>query len=473
MTKKHAVSRHFIIHRFSVRNYMSFTSFFVLLFAGLFAMGGAWYAYNYTPQFTARGILQNQPYNSVNQTVAESDKNRQISPVNVVREIDLMGTTTLLVNVSNDLFLNLKIEKVDDSWLSMLHHSKERLQRVYARMHHDQSVANSQSGRELDIHHAAIPEQLIGDLIYIRYLGEGKVALGTPEQKIVYGKLNSKIYIDSEDAYLDFDWPGARKGDLVKITVMDPHVAAEDLQEKLKISIPQYSKKHKLYKDLSDQSLIEVSYTDLSPALAKSIVNSVLDNAVLQSKLRKQEESHHALDFLAEQKHIVDDEINGISKEITHIRSTRQPLANDQEGLFFVDQIKALEQNITLVEQKEVEMRTRMTDANPNLQAVRHQLASLHDKRLELEYKMRVKPSVQMTVNKLEEELRADNEVDKLLEMRIQKLKAMSQAAIGDLQIVEKAYTPVTSVSYEPWLIVFLSTILGAILGYIVALAVF
>ncbi len=462
----------FKINHFSIRNYMTYANFIILVTALIAVFVGLVYAFLYTPQFRAEGLLENRPFSAVNQVAVNSIDQTQQNQANIVQEMDLIKTYNVLSQVVKKINLNIDVKP--ESWPiigDLYHRIKEDIKLT---QYTEGTLENwlSNSGEPVTFKAFEIPQAMYAKTFVLTYKGDKRFSLTLPDGTVLSAQLNQPLVFANHQAKIIIKSIYAGIGERFEIIPRSVLATTQKLSNKLEMNIPSYLSKQGEAKSLITQNLIEVSYVDRNPFKASTIVNSVLHEAVEKSRIRKEIAASEALVLLQAQRKIVAKAIQAQTDMLASIKSDTSPLSIKDEGPYLLRQLGNIKDEIRLAEQRKVELLQTLTEVNPQVVTISEQIIALKHKLTELETQIKQTPLSVKTSAQLETQLAANNEVLTKLSYQIQQLKAMKKAAIGDLSIVQKAEVPVVNITYSRWVIVMLALGIGLIIGYVLSLAI-
>jgi uncharacterized protein involved in exopolysaccharide biosynthesis len=467
-TEKHII---FQISKFSLRNFISVFNLIIFLSTLVFFLGGIFYAFLYTPKFQASGLLRSQPYAQINEISSNPLKDKKDTAPRTLQEMDLIKTHSVFKKTVEMLYLNLEIQEQIRSPL-------KRVNKFFtndAAWQKYQATGNnpllSSQGRLIRFSQLHIPKKWWGKEITITNKSSDAYELTLPDGK----RISCQFKRICESKAEQFSWiieaiySNFTKS--LRIKILNPDLVAEKLKSAVTVSVPNETDKHGELRSPLMQSLIQVSYTGQNPILSAAIINQLMDTAIAFSKGRKEQESKNAYEILSLQEKMIFLQIERTNNEIALLKNQHQPLNAEAEAQYMLKRLNFLQETIITLRQKEQELKQRMTVSNPQLQSLTNELNLLKKEEQELNQSIKNNPMGVKRLLLLESEQIAQLDVLKNVIAQKQLLDSFSQSGFSDLQIVERAAVPLVSVDYSRTELILMISLIGLIIGYVIATA--
>ena len=457
----------FQIHSFSITNYMTYSNLIILVSVLVAMTIGFAYAYLETPEFKARGILENQPYSAVNNVAVNPIDQIQKNAFNIIREMDLINTSDVLSKVVQELHLNIELKPQTIPLVGLfIYRIKESIKlSEFTKGIIDKHLGSN--GELVEFNQFTVPNEWISKEFILKYEGDANYSLQLPTGITLQGHLNAPLFFKNKEGEINVNSIYGSKGSKFVLIPNNISITAAELSEHLVLNMPNIQNKQGEAKSFVDQNLIEVSYIDRNPIRAAAIVNSVLKHAVIASQSRKKNEAQMALGLLTIQKELVEKKLYQQNQRLTHIKALKNPLDPVDEGQYLLKQLGNINDETRVVEQKLVEVAQTMTASNPQYIAILNQLKALENSKKNILYKISQAPSSINSTVELETKIAANTEVLTKLTYQVEQLNAMKESSISDINIVQLAEIPLVNVTYTRAIIMLLTLGIGLIMGYI------
>ncbi|MDA7742460.1 Wzz/FepE/Etk N-terminal domain-containing protein [Francisellaceae bacterium] len=472
MSRKYQKKLVFKISQFSIRNYITYANFIILITVLLAGVIGFGYAFWATPKYQASGVLENQPYGSVSSISLTPITSGIQEQSNIINQIDLIKTHDVLSKVVHKLFLNIDIRPVTFPVFGGIYHQLQKDE-------YFDDVATGQlnkwfgvTGEAITFSQFQIPTTMYNQPFRLRVLSDNHYSLKLPTGKILNGVVGQKLIDHKLDINIELSRIFGQTNEQYDITVHNPEFAISKIEKGLVLDIPNTSNKQGDAKSWLAQNLIEVSYISRNPYKATAIVNSVLKEAVLASQNRKEKEASFSEKILELQSKVIQRTIALESDKISELRSEYRPLDPRAQSSYYSNLLLKLQENIDLLLQEKVKLTGSLTQKNPKVIDIEAQILTLKAKLSTLKKEVDLSPINTQDIDKLQVKLLANQEVLTKLTNQIGQLQAMKEAAIGDLQLVQNANPPVNSITYSRLILILLALGIGLIIGYVLSLVI-
>ncbi len=365
-------------------------------------------------------------------------------------EIELIRSRTILSRIIEHYQLNIDIK--EDGWKPWLRFKKK----------FSQNNTNVQDllGMPIDYIplHVEMQEFEVPKKYNSRYL---KVYMDSPisyimmdndENILLQG--NTEERIEKNGFIIDFSVINAEQGQYFYITKINMFDAIQNLLNSL--SIREKSK---------DSDLIQVSFKSTDPELAGEIVNSLVHDYVMQNIQRHSEEASKSIRFLEHQLPAIQKELKVAESLLNKFRTNNQSLNLQEEGKSLLDQMVAVQQQISQTEVERSAMKLKYTTHHPMIQSIDARLSRLAKEAYTLELRMRKMPKTEQKVLTLMREKRVKNDMYTFLLNKLQELRVVQAGTVGNVRVVDYAMIPSTPISPKKPKIMIAAFVAGFFLG--------
>ncbi|RMH11090.1 MAG: polysaccharide biosynthesis tyrosine autokinase, partial [Gammaproteobacteria bacterium] len=230
--------------------------------------------------------------------------------------------------------------------------------------------------------------------------------------------------------------------------------AVKTLQKTLKVS--EKGKKTGVF-------LLTLEDPDADRAVA--ILNAIANVYLRQNVERKSEEAQKALEFLQGQLPKLKAQLETSESRLNDYRLQRGSVDVGLEAEALLDQSAKLEQQISELKLKKLELRRRFTDNHPVIQSLEDKLGRLQTEQQTLEQRIKALPSTEQEVLRLMRDVKVQTELYTLLLNKTQELEVARAGTIGNVRVLDYAVRPDRPVKPKRALIVALGLVAGAFLG--------
>lgn len=211
-----------------------------------------------------------------------------------------------------------------------------------------------------------------------------------------------------------------------------------------------------------ESGILTLSVDDEKPAQALAVLNAISQQYVLQNVERASAEAASSLDFLRGQLPEVRHDLELSENALSGYQARAKSADISLETKALLDQIVALDTNISQLKLQQAEMDHKFTRQHPAYQALMRQIGELTSKQSELAKRVEALPETQQDLLRLTRDVQVSTAIYTQMLNKAQELDVMRAGAVGNVRIIDPADVDVTlPVKPKKMLIVAIATLLG------------
>lgn len=215
--------------------------------------------------------------------------------------------------------------------------------------------------------------------------------------------------------------------------------------------------------------ILGLSIEDHNPELAARILNETANTYMRGNVENKSAEANKKLQFLEQQLPIVKEQMDIANSAYNNYRSEKGSVDLEMETQDVLKNVTEIKTQMTLLTQKNEELRQKFTEAHPSVVSINKQLSHLAMQMRENEKKIGVLPETQQVIVGLSKEVQVNTAMYNTLLNEAQTLRVAKAGTVGDIRVIDSATAPSLPISPKKALIVIVSFILGLVLGIMAA----
>lgn len=315
-----------------------------------------------------------------------------------------------------------------------------------------------------------------GEILKVSELELPQELLGK-ELTLVSGEAGSFTLLDEDDNLLAKSHVGqAYDQDGIKLRIealqAHPGTTFSIVRVRRLTSILNYQKVLDVAERGKESGMIGLALESTVPAKAIQILNEIARLYVRQNIERTSAEAAKSLEFLNDQLPQVRKDLEKAETALNQFQIRSKSIDISLEAKAILDQIVALDTNISVLKLQQAEMDRKFTRQHPAYRALLSQLGELTGKQNSLAKKVEGLPSTQQELLSLTRDLKVSTEIYTQLLNKSQELDVMRAGTVGNVRLIDTADVDLRyPVKPKKTLIVLIATLLGALLA--VALVLF
>lgn len=221
-----------------------------------------------------------------------------------------------------------------------------------------------------------------------------------------------------------------------------------------------------------ESGMIGLALESKAPEKAIQILNEIARVYVRQNIERTSAEAAQSLEFLKDQLPQVRKDLEKAETALNQFQIRSKSIDISLEAKAILDQIVALDTNISVLKLQQAEMDRKFTRQHPAYRALLSQIGELTAKQNGLAKKVEGLPTTQQELLSLTRDLKVSTDIYTQLLNKSQELDVMRAGTVGNVRLIDTADVDLRDpVKPKKALIVLISTLFGAFLG--VALVLF
>ena len=215
-----------------------------------------------------------------------------------------------------------------------------------------------------------------------------------------------------------------------------------------------------------ESGILTLSLDDEQPDQALAVLDAISQQYVLQNVQRASAEAASSLDFLRGQLPEVRHDLEQSENALSGYQSRAKSADISLETKALLDQIVALDTNISQLKLQQAEMDHKFTRQHPAYQALMRQIGELTSKQSGLAKRVEALPETQQDLLRLTRDVQVSTAIYTQMLNKAQELDVMRAGAVGNVRIIDPADVDITKpVKPKKPLIVAIATLLGLFLA--------
>jgi len=215
-----------------------------------------------------------------------------------------------------------------------------------------------------------------------------------------------------------------------------------------------------------ESGILTLSLEDESPEQALAVLNAISQQHVLQNVERASAEAASSLEFLRGQLPEVRKDLEQSENALSGYQSRARSADISLETKALLDQIVALDTNISQLKLQQAEMDHKFTRQHPAYQALMRQIGELTRKQSGLAKRVEGLPETQQDLLRLTRDVQVSTAIYTQMLNKAQELDVMRAGAVGNVRVIDPADVDVTKpVKPKKLLIIAIATLLGLFLA--------
>jgi len=308
-------------------------------------------------------------------------------------------------------------------------------------------------GESIAVSHFDVPEGMKGKAHTLMATDSGWELLDPSNQKVLEGKVGNAAH--NGDYSLMVVKLTARPGTEFFVTKQPVYNAVQNL-----ISSVEASEKG------IDTGMISLNLEDPDPDRAKRILNAIGEYYVRQNVERSSAEAAQSLEFMRRKLPDVKRDLELAEQKLNEYKVTAETIDIGAEGAALLNQVVALEKQISEMEIQRVEIEQKFQPTHPRYKAWLLQVDELKSRRSELDSRISELPETQQELVRLNRDVEVGNEIYLQMLANIQQLDIARAGTVGNVRVVDDAAVNVEQpVRPKKPLIVALAFVLGGMVG--------
>ncbi|MFS2122320.1 polysaccharide biosynthesis tyrosine autokinase [Pseudomonas sp. Pseusp97] len=289
--------------------------------------------------------------------------------------------------------------------------------------------------------------------------------------KLVAGEKGQfTLFDDDDDVLVDGQVGRLAENNGVKVQVealnANPGTGFTVIRERRLSAILDYQQALNVSETGKESGILTLSLEDESPEQALAVLNAISQQYVLQNVERASAEAASSLEFLRGQLPEVRKDLEQSENALSGYQSRARSADISLETKALLDQIVALDTNISQLKLQQAEMDHKFTRQHPAYQALMRQIGELTSKQSGLAKRVEGLPETQQDLLRLTRDVQVSTAIYTQMLNKAQELDVMRAGAVGNVRVIDPADVDVTKpVKPKKLLIVAIATLLGLFLA--------
>ncbi|PAA23212.1 MULTISPECIES: polysaccharide biosynthesis tyrosine autokinase [Pseudomonas] len=421
---------------------------------GVFMAAGVAYALLATPVYQANALIQVEPKKS--DPLGFSDIGGMLGKESPsATEIELIKSRKTIGTAVDNLQLDIEIEP---NYFPLIGEFLARHFKPEPSTDLASPVLGFNSyawgGEQLKIAELELPAELLGQELTLINGEAGNFVLKDEDNNILAEAKVGELY-NKEGIKLLVERLRANPGTEFSVT-RDPRLTA----------ILNYQKVLDVAERGKESGMISLALESTEPSKAIQTLNEIARLYVQQNIERTSAEAEQSLGFLKDQLPQVRQDLEKAENALNAFQIRSKSIDISLEAKAILDQIVALETNISTLKLQQAEMDRKFTPQHPAYRALMGQLAELTSKQKRLAKQVEGLPTTQQELLSLTRDLKVSTEIYTQLLNKSQELDVMRAGTVGNVRLVDVADVDTRNpVKPNKPLIVLIATLLGGLIA--------
>lgn len=403
----------------------------ILSITAVFALLGVAYAIVATPVYRATAMIQIEPKKAGITGIPEAIP-RPNSVSQAVTEIELIKSRSVLGRTVDALKLYIDVRPKHlpflGSYMARLHDPETdgELAAPWLGM-----TSYAWGGEKLDVFQLDVPEAYLGEKLVLRAGTAGAFNLYDGEKQLLLrGRVNELV--QHEGFTVQVAELEARPGTEFALVRSRPQTTALDYQKRLKVG-----------EAGKDSGIIYLTLEDPDPERANQVLDQISRLYVRQNIERSSAEAAQRLDFLRSQVPLVRRQLEKAEAALNAYQTSAQSVDISIETKGVLDQVVALEAQISEHNLKRTEYNQLYTPEHPTYQTLVTKIGQLEAQKARLMGKIDTLPMTQQELLRLNRDMQVTTRTYTLLLDKAQEQDILRAGTIGNVRIIDSAYAVV------------------------------
>ena len=217
--------------------------------------------------------------------------------------------------------------------------------------------------------------------------------------------------------------------------------------------------------------IVGITLQSTSPQLAQQTLNEIANIYIRQNVEQKSAEAQKTLEFLEKQLPLLKEQVEASTSALNSFRTFKGSVDLTIETQDVLKGVVESKTQITLLEQKRDELRTKFTQWHPSVVAIEKQIARLQQQVNSNQKKIEVLPETQQVILGLSSDVKVNTELYNTLINNAQTLRVAKAGTVGNVRVVDYAELPKLPIKPKNLIIraglLFLGLISGVALAFL------
>lgn len=312
----------------------------------------------------------------------------------------------------------------------------------------------AQGGEKIELNYLQLPAHLRGEVIVLKK-GEGpEYSLTLPSGRVLAGSVGHELIDDALGIVVDISVLEGKPGREFVLS----QSSEEGMINRLRGSLS-------VFEQGRSSGLLNATFKDRDPQQAARTLDAIVYAYLRQNVSRNSAEAESSLQFIEEGIPEVRATVDRIEAQLQEFQSERKTLDVSLETQALLNQQTQIELDLADLEFAEQEISRKFTPNHPTYRALLTKRQQLEARLQELQTKSLDLPETQREILDLTQDLALARETYSKMLIRAQELRVVKASTIGNVRVVDSAFTASAPVQPRKSRIVMLGMLLGIILG--------
>lgn len=315
------------------------------------------------------------------------------------------------------------------------------------------------SQESIEIGELAVPEGWLDAEMTLTSLGDGRYSISLPDGRTAEGEVAKPLDLQEAGFSLRVNALEAAAGREFTILKIAPEVAVNDLRAKLSV-----------VETVRQSSVLKLDFVGRDRVLTTRIMDSILQAYLGQNVSRGSAEAEQSLEFVNSQLPVSQDAVATAQNALNEYRQKQKSVDLTYETQALLSRQTEIEQKLAELALQEQDYKQRFTENHPTYEALLQNRAKLNEQLDDLKSESGNLPETQKEVFNLTRNLEVAQNVYLALLNRQQELQVVRASVVGNVRVLDGAFTPPESIAPAKALILVGSLLLGFVFGAAIVL---
>ncbi|MDC9726758.1 MAG: polysaccharide biosynthesis tyrosine autokinase, partial [Candidatus Thioglobus sp.] len=426
----------------------------ISIIAGMFLVGGVFYALIATPIYQADAVLQIEEKSGGMPGLSDF---AEMFPADTAAstEIEIIKSRNIIGKVVDKLDLTLN---ATPKYFPVI---GEPIARRYSGVGVAESNFGMDSyawgGERIQLQRLVLPSHLNEDgVVLVAGKGQQYTLTAIGGEPLLTGTVGEVVSVKGVEIFVSE--LVARAGTKFNLNQSSRMKAIKDLQENIKVS--ERGKK---------TGILRISLDGDNPELIARVVDVVSNLYLRQNVERMSEEAESGLKFLQQQLPLIKDEMEAAEIELNSYRTSKSSVNLTLEAQSLLNNVVTIEARLAEFEVKRSDLSKKYTEVHPIMVTLNNQEVKLKEQLGKINTRANSLPKTQQEILRLSRDVEVATTIYTQLLNKVQELKVAKAGMVGNVRIIDTALTAEKPIKPKKSMIVLLSLVLGLFLGIAVA----
>ncbi|MDX8393996.1 MAG: polysaccharide biosynthesis tyrosine autokinase [Mariprofundales bacterium] len=215
--------------------------------------------------------------------------------------------------------------------------------------------------------------------------------------------------------------------------------------------------------------ILRLTIQDSSAMMAMSKLDTIAAAYLEQNLLRKSEEAQSSLSFLQEQLPKIKIEMEAAEKKLNAYRLNQGSVNLDQETQSLLQLVVDIEKQLSSLEVQRAALSEKFTNKHPVMEALLAKRNRLLRERKTVNKRVQDLPDTEQELLSLSRDVQVSAELYTFMLNKLQELQIVKAGTIGNVRVIDKAYSDGKPIKPKKSLIVLLGLFAGLFIGILLA----